>query len=144
MLTNRQSISNLFRDLSGLGGGLGAPPEIPQPQIAQPEGSMSGLGGLIVLLVIVIIALVTLFKTVRVVPEYQRLVVFRLGRVLPQAKGPGLVFLIPYADKPRTADLRERFHEIPAQSAITKDNAPVSIDFLIYRRVVDAVASVVM
>jgi regulator of protease activity HflC (stomatin/prohibitin superfamily) len=104
---------------------------------------MGGLAGLIIFVVLVILALVTLFKTVRVVPEYQRLVIFRLGHALPEPKGPGLVWLIPYVDKPRTADLRERFHEIPAQSAITKDNAPVSIDFLIYRRVVNAVASVV-
>jgi regulator of protease activity HflC (stomatin/prohibitin superfamily) len=88
-------------------------------------------------------AIATIFRAARVVPEYQRLVVFRLGRALPAAKGPGLVFLIPWIDRPVTADLRERFHEVPAQSAITKDNAPVSVDFLIYRKVMDPVASVV-
>ena len=97
-----------------------------------------------ILTIILVIALVaTVAKAARVVPEYQRLVVFRLGRALPDAKGPGLVLLIPWIDRPVTADLRESFHEIPAQSAITKDNAPVSIDFLIYRRVIDPFASVV-
>jgi len=81
-------------------------------------------------------------RMIRVVPEYQRLVVFRLGRVIG-AKGPGLVFLIPMVDRAIPVDLREQFREIPKQTSITKDNAPIGIDFLIYWRVVDPVQSVV-
>jgi len=81
-------------------------------------------------------------RMIRVVPEYQRLVVFRLGRVIG-AKGPGLVFLIPMVDRAIPVDLREQFREIPKQTSITKDNAPINIDFLIYWRVVDPVQSVV-
>jgi regulator of protease activity HflC (stomatin/prohibitin superfamily) len=100
-------------------------------------------GGNILLFLLAIGLIATILRAAKIVPEYQRLVVFRLGRALPNAKGPGLVFLIPWIDRPVTADLRERFHEIPAQSAITKDNAPVSVDFLIYRKVVDPFASIV-
>src|SRR5687767_11545575 len=98
--------------------------------------------GNILLFLVAIAVIATILRAARIVPEYRRLVVFRLGRVLA-AKGPGLVILIPWIDRPVTADLRERFIEVPAQSAITRDNAPVSIDFLIYLRVVDPLPSVV-
>jgi regulator of protease activity HflC (stomatin/prohibitin superfamily) len=78
----------------------------------------------------------------RVMPDYQRLVVFRLGRCIG-AKGPGLVFLLPFVDKGVRVDLRETWFEVQPQTCITKDNATVSIDFLIYMKVVDAIPSVV-
>ncbi len=89
-----------------------------------------------------LILLALLGSMIRIVPEYQRLVVFRLGKVIG-AKGPGLVLLIPVVDRAITVDLREQFREIPQQTSITKDNAPIGIDFLIYWRVVDPVQSVV-
>ncbi|HVL33528.1 MAG TPA: SPFH domain-containing protein [Actinomycetota bacterium] len=79
---------------------------------------------------------------VKVVREYQRLVVFRLGRCIG-ARGPGLVFLIPLVDRVIWSDLREFLLEIPRQDSITKDNAPVAIDFIIYFKVLDPVASIV-
>ncbi|MBI4611899.1 MAG: SPFH domain-containing protein [Candidatus Rokubacteria bacterium] len=82
-----------------------------------------------------------LWVAIRIVAEYQRLVVFRLGRSIGQ-KGPGLVILIPIIDRAVRVDLREQFLEIAHQTCITKDNAPISIDFLIYSRVVDPVLSV--
>lgn len=84
-----------------------------------------------------------LISSLKVLPEYQRLVVLRLGRALPQAKGPGLVVVIPIIDVPIRVDLRERIMEIPKQTCITRDNAPISIDFLIYLQIVDPLASVV-
>jgi regulator of protease activity HflC (stomatin/prohibitin superfamily) len=75
------------------------------------------------------------------VPEYQRLVVFRLGRSVG-AKGPGIVFLIPFVDRGVKVDLREQVREIPHQTSITKDNAPISIDFLWYYKVLDPTESV--
>ncbi|MEN3040854.1 MAG: SPFH domain-containing protein [Bacteroidia bacterium] len=84
-----------------------------------------------------------LLSSLKVLPEYQRLVVLRLGRALPQAKGPGLVVIIPVIDTPIRVDLRERIMEIPKQTCITRDNAPISIDFLIYLQIVDPLASVV-
>ena len=92
---------------------------------------------------IAIVVIATVLRAAKIVPEYQRLVIFRLGRALEVAKGPGLVLLIPWVDRPVTADLREFFIEVPAQSAITKDNAPVSIDFLIYLRVMEPRPSVI-
>jgi len=89
------------------------------------------------------LAILLLFSTLKVLPEYQRLVVLRLGRALPQAKGPGLVIVIPIIDTPIRVDMRERLLEIPKQTCITKDNAPISIDFLIYLQIVDPLASVV-
>lgn len=95
-------------------------------------------------LFVVIVVLVVLFlgNAIRVVPEYQRLVIFRLGRCIGQ-KGPGLVLIIPLVDRPVRVDLRELFLEIPHQTCITKDNAPISIDFLVYWKVVDPALSVV-
>ncbi len=102
--------------------------------------------GTILLLCVVGIAgffgLILLVNAVRIVPEYQRLVVFRLGRVLATPKGPGIVFLIPLVDIPKMVDLREQIREVPHQVSITKDNAPISIDFLWYYKVVDPGQSV--
>jgi regulator of protease activity HflC (stomatin/prohibitin superfamily) len=101
---------------------------------------------LLVNLILLVLALalvgVILSQTIRVVREYRRLVVFRLGKCIG-ARGPGPVFLIPFVDRPVVVDLRELFIEIPHQSCITKDNVPIQIDFLVYRQVIDAVTSVV-
>ncbi len=96
-----------------------------------------GIGiGVAVFLLIIVLAL-----AIRVVPEYRRMVVFRLGRVTG-LRGPGLVLLIPLVDRPTNVDLREFYLEIPHQTSITKDNAPISIDFIIFYKVVDASMSV--
>jgi regulator of protease activity HflC (stomatin/prohibitin superfamily) len=81
-------------------------------------------------------------NTVFVTREYERLVVFRLGRSLG-SRGPGLVLLIPAVDRGVRVDLREQFLQVPHQTCITKDNAPISIDFLIYWKVVDSEHSVI-
>ncbi len=94
-----------------------------------------GLGFLVVVLVIF------LANAVRIVPEYQRLVVFRLGRCVG-TKGPGIVILIPIIDRAVKVDLREQIREVPHQTSITKDNAPISIDFLWYYKVLDPAQSV--
>ena len=91
---------------------------------------------------VAIILLVVFFAAaIKIVPEYRRIVVFRLGRCIG-AKGPGLVLLIPFVDRPVMVDLREQVREIPAQQSITQDNAPLSIDFLWYYKVFDPVQSV--
>src|SRR5262249_12441689 len=87
------------------------------------------------------VAIALLGKAGRVVPEYQRIVVFRLGRALG-AKGPGLVLLIPFVDRGVVVDLRERFFDVQPQTTITSDNAHLAIDFLVYSKVVDALSSV--
>lgn len=97
--------------------------------------------GLIVFVLFMVLVAGLAAASVRIVPEYQRLVVFRLGRVTG-ARGPGLVLLIPAVDRGVRVDLRERFFDVPPQPCITQDNASVAIDFLVYMRIVDALSSV--
>ncbi len=101
---------------------------------------MTGL--LIAVGILVVLLLVLVPTAIKIVREYQRIVLFRLGRVVG-TRGPGLVIIIPIIDRPTLVDLRERYLEIPHQTAITQDNAPISIDFIIFYKVVDAVMSVV-
>lgn len=92
--------------------------------------------------IVVIAFLYLLLNMIRVVREYERLVVFRFGRCIGQ-KGPGIIFLIPIVDLANRVDLREQYLEVPRQTCITKDNASISIDFLVYWKVTDSVQSVV-
>src|SRR5947207_11752006 len=93
---------------------------------------------------VLVVLLVILYLSVRVVNQYEQLVVFRLGRTNEtMVRGPGLRFLIPIVDRPVKVDLREQFIEVPSQTTITKDNAPINVDFLIYWRIADALKSVV-
>jgi regulator of protease activity HflC (stomatin/prohibitin superfamily) len=96
------------------------------------------MGALVVVLVLI---LVVVAMAVRIVPEYRRLVVFRLGRCVG-ARGPGIIFLIPFLDRGVPVDLREVYFDVPPQTCITADNASVSIDFLVYDKVIDPERSV--
>jgi len=97
---------------------------------------------LCLIVAVALVGLMLLFSAIRIVQEYERLVVFRLGRSLGE-KGPGLVILWPFIDRGVKVDLREQVREIPHQTSITKDNAPIAIDFLWYYKVVTAVQTVV-
>jgi regulator of protease activity HflC (stomatin/prohibitin superfamily) len=88
-----------------------------------------------------VVALAALASAIRIVQEYERLVVFRLGRCVG-VRGPGLVLLVPFIERGVKVDLREQVREIPHQRSITNDNAPIDIDFLWYYKVVDAMQSV--
>lgn len=103
---------------------------------------LTASGGLICFIgALLVIAFVFLANAIRIVPEYQRLVVFRFGRTIGP-KGPGIVLLIPVIDKAVKVDLREQVREVPQQTSITKDNAPISIDFLWYFKVIEPSQSV--
>lgn len=96
----------------------------------------------IVIGVVVAIGLVAVATTaIKIVREYQRVILFRLGRSVGM-RGPGLVFVNPIIDRVSWVDLREQYLEIPHQTAITKDNAPISIDFILFYKVFDPVTSV--
>jgi regulator of protease activity HflC (stomatin/prohibitin superfamily) len=95
---------------------------------------MEDLTGIIILVIGLALGLWLLFSIVHIVREYERLVVFFFGR-LQGARGPGIVLLIPFVQQAVKVDLRERFLEVPQQTCITKDNAPISIDFLVYSKV---------
>jgi len=102
------------------------------------------IGTLVVLIVAGIVLALLIHASIRIVNEYDRLVVFRFGRAGPDLiRGPGLVFLIPIIDRPVRVDLREQFIEVPSQTTITKDNAPINIDFLIYWRIAEPLDSVI-
>jgi regulator of protease activity HflC (stomatin/prohibitin superfamily) len=106
------------------------------------QGETTTLAGILGILLLFVIILWILASSLKIVKEYERVVVFRLGR-LAGARGPGIVFVAPIVNKLQKIDLRERYLEVPHQTAITKDNAPVDIDFLIYYKVVDAAQSIV-
>jgi len=108
------------------------------PVIYQELASPSNIFLIIILIIIVVLLL---RASIRRVYEYERIIVFRLGKFIAE-KGPGLVFIIPFIDTTQKVDLRERFISVTKQTCITKDNAPVDVDFLIYYRVISAADSV--
>jgi regulator of protease activity HflC (stomatin/prohibitin superfamily) len=114
-------------------------------QLAQTNtGGILGLGTTVICIlgVVAFLAVFFLASAIRIVPEYQRLVLFRVGRCMA-AKGPGIVLLIPFGiDRGVRVDLREVVREVPHQTSITKDNAPIAIDFLWYYKVLEPTDSV--
>ena len=96
--------------------------------------------GLAVVLLIVVLFLIGALKVAR---EYERAIVFRLGRLLPQPKGPGLFFLIPVIDRMVRMDMRVITIDVPKQEVMTRDNVPVAVDAVLYFRVVDPETAVV-
>jgi len=104
---------------------------------------MDPFGGTIICIIgaIVLVVLALISSAIRIVPEYSRLVVFRLGRCVG-ARGPGVIILIPVIDRAVKVDLREQVREIPHQNSITQDNAAVSVDFIWYYKILDPTMSV--
>lgn len=92
--------------------------------------------------VIVVVVIILLSMSIRIVQEYERGVIFRLGRLVG-ARGPGLFFLIPIVDRMVKVDLRVVTMDVPPQDVITKDNVTVKVNAVVYFRVVDPEASVV-
>jgi regulator of protease activity HflC (stomatin/prohibitin superfamily) len=93
---------------------------------------------------VLVVVLVIIYLSIRVVQQYERMVVFRLGRTdESMVRNPGLRFLVPIIDRPVKVDTREQFIEVPSQTTITRDNAPINVDFLIYWRIADPLKSVV-
>ncbi|HEY7589409.1 MAG TPA: SPFH domain-containing protein [Candidatus Limnocylindrales bacterium] len=100
--------------------------------------------GLSVIAFVLLVVLALLYAAVKIVNQYERILIFTLGRTSPnEVKGPGWVFIVPIVQRGVKVDIRERFIEVPSQTNITRDNAPINIDFLIYWRIVDPYKSVV-
>ncbi|MGZ4186674.1 MAG: SPFH domain-containing protein, partial [Solirubrobacteraceae bacterium] len=97
---------------------------------------------LIILIAVAVVALLVLLGAIRIVREYERVVVFRLGR-LRGARGPGLVLIIPLLERTRRVNLQVDTADIPAQDLITKDNVTVRVEAAVFFRVVDPVKAVV-
>jgi regulator of protease activity HflC (stomatin/prohibitin superfamily) len=99
---------------------------------------------LIPVIFLIVVFLILFFAAIKIVNQYERLLIFTLGRTSPkEVKGPGWVFVVPIIQRGIRVDLREQFIEVPSQTNITRDNAPISIDFLIYWRIADPYRSVV-
>ena len=97
--------------------------------------------GTIVLAIVLLFLLIILASAIKIVKEYERAVIFRLGRVVG-ARGPGLFFIIPIFEKAVIVDLRTRVLDVPVQETITKDNVPVRVNAVVYFRVIDPVKAV--
>ncbi len=91
---------------------------------------------------ILLVVVILLTSAIKIIPEYQRGVVFRLGRLVA-AKGPGLVVIVPFVDRLIRADLRVVTLDVPVQEVITKDNVPIKVNAVVYFRVMDPNRSVV-
>jgi regulator of protease activity HflC (stomatin/prohibitin superfamily) len=99
--------------------------------------------GLVVLVVVLFLVVLFLISAIKVAREYERGIVFRLGRLFPEPKGPGLFLLIPVVDRMVKVDLRTITLNIPPQEVITKDNVPVRVNAVAYFRIVEPKAAIV-
>ena len=98
---------------------------------------VAGFAGLVVLVVVALVVLFVLASAIRIVNEYERGVVFRLGRVQGGARGPGLILLFPVVERMIKIDLRTVSMNVPPQEVITRDNVPARVDAVLYFRVMD-------
>ena len=98
---------------------------------------------LIIAAILLFLIVLFLFAAIKVAREYERGVIFRLGRLLPQPKGPGLFLLIPVVDRMVKVDLRTITLNVPPQEVITKDNVPVRVNAVAYFRIVDPKSAIV-
>ncbi|HOO72812.1 MAG TPA: slipin family protein [Spirochaetota bacterium] len=86
---------------------------------------------------VIILGLLLLLSSIKIIKEYERAVVFRLGRLMKKAKGPGIIIIIPFIDKWERVNLRLVAMDVPPQDIITKDNVSVKVNAVVYFRVID-------
>ncbi|HEX5495633.1 MAG TPA: slipin family protein [Mycobacteriales bacterium] len=98
---------------------------------------------IVVIVVLAVLALILLAASLRMVQQYEQGVVFRFGRLLPKRRGPGLAMIIPFADRMVKVSMQIRVMGIPPQGAITRDNVTLTVDAVVYFRVVDPVKAIV-
>jgi regulator of protease activity HflC (stomatin/prohibitin superfamily) len=92
---------------------------------------------------LIVLAVLFLASAIRILNEYERGVIFRLGRVMDRAKGPGLIILIPVVDRMVKISLRLVAMDVPPQDVITRDNVSVKVNAVIYFRVMDSIKAVI-
>src|SRR5271156_2460255 len=95
------------------------------------------------ILIPVLIVVIYLFSSIKILAEYERAVIFRLGRVLPQPKGPGVILVFAPIDRMVRISLRIEAMEVPAQDVVTRDNVTVKVNAVIYFRVVEPTKAVI-
>src|SRR5215212_3193255 len=98
---------------------------------------------LVIVAIVLFLLILFLISAIKVAREYERGIVFRLGRLLPEPKGPGLFILIPIVDRMVKVDLRTITLNIPPQEVITKDNVPVRVNAVAYFRIIEPKAAIV-
>ncbi|XP_020805728.1 band 7 protein AGAP004871 [Drosophila serrata] len=136
----------------------GVPPEQPQPRKRsgttqqyrgfktsenEPRGCMEWLVTLLSVLVFIITSPIAIFICFKVVAEYERAIIFRLGRLSGGARGPGMFFILPCIDEYRKVDLRTVTFNVPQQEMLTKDSVTVTVDAVVYYRISDPLYAVV-
>lgn len=94
-------------------------------------------------IIIVVLIVFFLFSAIKVLNEYERGVIFRLGRALPHAKGPGIIILIPILDQMRKVNLQLVTYDVPTQDVITRDNVSVKVNAVVYFRVMDSLKAII-
>jgi len=92
---------------------------------------------------IIVIVLILITSNIKIIKEYERAIIFRLGRVLSKPKGPGLIVMIPFIDKLTKIDIRVMTLDVPTQDVITKDNVSVQVDAVVYFKVIEPVKAVI-
>jgi len=118
--------------------GYPAKPFIRGEPLVRPErGELAGEELIVAAVLIVLILLIFLASAIKIVREYERLVVFRLGRLYPKPKGPGLTVIIPLIDRRVLVDLRTVAFDVPRQRVVSRDNVSVEVDAVVYYRVYD-------
>lgn len=126
---------------------VGGLPRIQCMSSSQPDGGELGICGIAITVLSYILVVVTfpfsLFFCLKIVQEYERAVIFRLGRILPGgARGPGLFFVLPKIDQYSKVDLRTVSFDVPPQEALTRDSVTVTVDAVVYFRIQNATVSV--
>jgi regulator of protease activity HflC (stomatin/prohibitin superfamily) len=91
---------------------------------------------------VLVLVIIFLAMAIKILNEYERGVIFRLGRVLGRAKGPGLIILIPVIDRMVKVSLRTVVHDVPAQDVITRDNVSIKVNAVVYFRVIDPMKAI--
>lgn len=129
------------------GGYQGYPGGSGKDERTQPDGDIGCCGYVLMFFSIVILIIFfpfSLICSLKVVQEYERAVIFRLGRVVSGgAKGPGLFFLLPCVDTFKSVDLRTFSYDIPPQEILSRDSVTVAVDAVIYARIFDATMSII-
>src|SRR5512133_1129529 len=98
---------------------------------------------LFVYLFVLVLGVILLSSAIRILKEYERGVIFRLGRVLGTPKGPGLIFLIPIVDRMIKVSLRTVVLDIPPQDVITRDNVTIKVNAVVFFRVIDSLKAII-
>src|SRR5437867_4831231 len=114
---------------------------LPARSLRERRRSMTAV--IVIVVVLAVLLVLFLVSAIRVMREYERAIVFRLGRLFPEPKGPGLFLLIPIVDRMVKVDLRTITLIIPPQEVITKDNVPARVNAVAYFRIVDPKAAIV-